>query len=398
MNTVAPEILSVTEYTKKIRVKLENSIPASWITGEVSNLRIQSSGHAYFTLKDEGSQLSCVLFRGDAIRQSVQLQEGRQIIIFGDISVYEPRGGYQLIVRILMESGLGKLQLAFERLKQKLAQEGLFAPERKKAIPLFPKTIAFITSPTGAAIQDFISILKRRNWGGKLYVLESLVQGEQAPDQLRNQLKKVLSIKEIDLLVIGRGGGSLEDLWAFNDEALVRDLASCSIPTISAVGHEIDFTLCDFVADLRAETPSAAAEIITRNFYGHVKDLQSLGHRLKRLSPGSVIEQLFLRLDDLQNRSLLAIKEKLFQYHEGLSRLQLRLSGVSPKALLRYYEEQLKQLKTRLVNAGVSSQLKRGFALIKNTKGHLLKSKKDLIAGEELRIQFEDGDVLVKVL
>jgi exodeoxyribonuclease VII large subunit len=259
-------VQTVTEFTRRVKELLEGGLPACWVRGEVSNLRAQSSGHVYFSLKDAGAQLACVLFRGDAARQSVHLRDGQQVLAYGQAGVYEARGQYQLVVRALVEHGVGHLQQEFEQMKQRLAAEGLFEPARKRPIPTMPRTVGFVTSPTGAAVQDFIRILQRRGWRGRLVVLPARVQGDGAATEMAELLRSAGGLGIFDLLVIGRGGGSLEDLWAFNEETLVRAVAACPVPVISAVGHEIDFTLCDFAADARAETPSGAAELISSNF------------------------------------------------------------------------------------------------------------------------------------
>ena len=243
---------SVTEFTRRVKAVLEAAVVPCWVRGEISNLRNQASGHAYFSLKDAGAQVSCVLFRGDAARSAAALRDGAQVVLFGETSVYEARGQYQLIVRLVVADGVGRLQREFEALKQRLAAEGLFAPERKREIPAMPACVGFVTSPTGAALQDFLRILTRRGWSGRLVVLPTKVQGEGAAVEMAAMLSLAGRLGIFDLLVIGRGGGSLEDLWAFNEETLVRAVAACPIPVISAVGHEIDFTLCDFAADRRA--------------------------------------------------------------------------------------------------------------------------------------------------
>jgi exodeoxyribonuclease VII large subunit len=259
-------VATVSEFTRRVKGLLESQIPPGWVRGEVSNLRRQSSGHVYFSLKDAGAQLSAVLFRGDAQRQSVELRDGQQVVVFGEISVYEARGNYQLIARVIVDDGVGKLQREFEALKRKLQAEGLFERERKRALPEMPRTVGFITSPTGAAVRDFIQILRRRNWRGRVVVLPAKVQGVGAAEEMVAMLGQAAAMELFDILVIGRGGGSLEDLWAFNEEVLVRAVAASPVPIISAVGHEIDVTLCDFAADVRAETPSAAAELISSRF------------------------------------------------------------------------------------------------------------------------------------
>ncbi|MGE9295989.1 MAG: exodeoxyribonuclease VII large subunit, partial [Puniceicoccales bacterium] len=255
--------ITVGEFTRRVKTLLETHLKPCWIRGEVSNLRRQASGHVYFTLKDDKSQLSCVLFRGDAARQTVNLRDGLAVMVFGEVSVYEPRGTHQLICRMVQEEGMGRLQERFEKLKAKLDAEGLFAPERKRPIPAWPGTVAVITSPSGAAIKDFVSVLQRRDWRGRLLLVPAKVQGEGAALEIVDALKQVLTHGQAELIVVMRGGGSLEDLWCFNEEIVARAVAGSPVPVISAVGHEIDFTLSDFAADKRAETPTAAAELIS---------------------------------------------------------------------------------------------------------------------------------------
>jgi len=314
----AGRVATVTEFTRRVKELLEGGLPPCWVQGEVSNLRAQASGHVYFSLKDAGAQLSCVLFRGDAARQSLALRDGLAVLAYGEVSVYEARGQYQLVVRALIDHGAGRLQAELEKLKSRLAAEGLFDPARKQPIPLLPRTVGFITSPTGAAVQDFIRILTRRGWTGRLVVLPAKVQGEGAAAELAAMLRTAEALKIFDLLVIGRGGGSIEDLWAFNEEPLVRAVADCGVPIISAVGHEIDTTLCDYAADVRAETPSGAAELISSHYVAATERLQQaaaglvdslagavaqaaerLDHarsRLRLLAPTGVIEHNHLRL------------------------------------------------------------------------------------------------------
>jgi exodeoxyribonuclease VII large subunit len=257
----------------------------------------------YFSLKDAGAQLSAVMFRGDAARQDVKLRDGVQVLVYGEISVYEARGNYQLIVRAVIEDGVGRLQREFEALKRRLAEEGLFAAENKIAIPPMPRTVGVITSPTGAAVQDFVRILIRRGWRGQVVVLPAKVQGEGAAAELVEMLRVACDPAEcgvvFDLLVIGRGGGSLEDLWAFNEEPLVRAVAACPLPIISAVGHEIDFTLCDFAADVRVETPSAAAELISSGFVSAAERVERAAEDLNH-HVGTALEAAGERLDHLE--------------------------------------------------------------------------------------------------
>lgn len=391
------DILSVSDFTREVKNLLEQNLPPCWVRGEISNLRHQSSGHVYFTLKDEGSQVSCVVFRGVASRLSMTLKEGQQILIFGEISVYEPRGSYQLIGRVVLEEGKGNLQREFEKLKQKLGQEGLFDPTKKKPIPPLPKHIAFITSPTGAAIQDFISILKRRGWRGRLTVLPAQVQGNTAAPEMIEQLKRAQTIKTLDLLIIGRGGGSLEDLWAFNDESLVRQIAQCPIPIISAVGHEIDFTLTDFVADLRAETPSAAAEYIVRNYSDLINRFDLLLSRMAGLSPRVRLENIALILDDLRTRLNRNAQDILRSKKEQFEALQVRLRELFPENKVILLRERFTQISKRLECASMQSVLDRGFVIVKDHKGNFVRSTKKLSQGQKLTNVFSDGSIEVEV-
>jgi exodeoxyribonuclease VII large subunit len=327
------EASSVTEYTRRIKRLLEGSFGPEWIRGEVSNLRKQASGHLYFSLKDENAQLPVVMFRGSASGLDFEIHDGMELLIYGELSVYEPHGRYQLIARGAIESGQGRLHREFERLKKKLLAEGLFDKERKRSLPEFPRHIGFITSPSGAAVQDFIRILKRRGWTGRLTVFPAKVQGRDAAQSLIRSLAIAMRLPGLEVLVVGRGGGSLEDLWCFNDESFARALAESPVPTISAVGHEIDFALSDFVADVRAETPSAAAELISSSFLEFLDRLEasrefmfqamesgleearrSLGDmhaRLRAVAPQRTIETAKLKLDELVSRFQLGTRQAL---------------------------------------------------------------------------------------
>ena len=240
-------VWSVSELNREVRACLEANFGAIWVRGEVSNLRVQPSGHSYFTLKDAESQIRAVLFRGDAIRMETLPKEGEQFAVYGDLTVYEPRGEYQIRARHLLAIGAGRLNREFEQLKRKLNEEGLFDPDRKQPIPELSHRVAIVTSPTGAAFQDFISILRRRDWRGEVLLFGAKVQGTEAPSEILSALRAAENFPKVDLIVMGRGGGSAEDLWAFNDETLVRAVSACVIPVISAVGHQIDFVLTDFI-------------------------------------------------------------------------------------------------------------------------------------------------------
>ncbi len=409
---------SVGEFTRRVKSLLESGIRPGWVRGEVSNLRAQASGHVYFSLKDATAQVSAVLFRGDAARQTVKLRDGQQVVVFGAVSVYEARGQYQLVVRAVIEDGVGRLQQEFERLKQRLADEGLFAAERKRPIPAMPATVGFITSPTGAAVQDFMRILTRRGWRGRLVVLPAKVQGDGAAAEMVAMLELAQELKIFDLMVIGRGGGSLEDLWAFNEEPLVRAVAGCAIPVISAVGHEIDFTLCDFAADVRAETPSGAAELISSNFVRCAEQAEQaseamlaaaggaveragerLDHarsRLRLLTPAAQIEQGFLRLDDFSNRLAAALRSTLQLRRQQLGDVRSRLMQASPETRVQLGSHQLLSLYKRLQAASPASVLHRGFAIVRDERGQPVARRAAVNAGQRLSAEFSDGSVKVR--
>ncbi|MGJ3243120.1 MAG: exodeoxyribonuclease VII large subunit [Opitutales bacterium] len=431
------QVRSVSDVTREVKTALERRFPAVWIRGEISNLRRQASGHVYCSLKDAGAQLSTVFFRNVANRIDFPLEAGRQILAFGRISVYEPRGHYQLIVETAMEDGAGRLQAAFERLKRKLEAEGLFAAERKRPLPTLPRHVAIITSPTGAALRDFLSVLKRRGWTGQVTLLPASVQGADAVPQMLRMLRALETLPVVDLLVIGRGGGSLEDLWAFNEEALVRALAACPVPVISAVGHEIDFVLTDFVADRRAETPTAAAEIITaafvdardrivrarRNLGRAVQlGLQASRHRLRltagdfrHASPQRRIERLSQDLDEQATALQQAVEGRLRQARDRLAthreawiqanpalvveRARSRLARsrsafeqASPVHAIRERRNTLEQLEHRLRAASIEQTLKRGFTLVQDDQGRPVRRRAEANPGSIVRIRWSDGE------
>jgi exodeoxyribonuclease VII large subunit len=402
-----------------VKELLEGGLRPGWVRGEVSNLRAQSSGHVYFSLKDAGAQLSCVLFRGDAARQTVPLRDGLQVLAYGAISVYEQRGQYQLVVRALIEHGAGRLQQELEKLKQRLAAEGLFEAARKKPLPLLPRTLGFITSPTGAALQDFIRILTRRGWTGRLVVLPVKVQGEGAAAEMVAALRTAEALGIFDLLVIGRGGGSSEDLWAFNEEPLVRAVAACAVPVVSAVGHEIDYTLCDFAADVRAETPSGAAELISSHYLACVERLERAGEtmadvtaaavaqaverldharsRLRLLSPVAAIEQNHLRLDDLGNRLGSALRSAVQVQRGTLAGHRARLAAASPEKRVQQESHRLLALWKRLESASPASVLRRGYVIVRDAAGGPVARAKGLKPGQPLVNEFHDGSVRVRM-
>ena len=412
------EVESVSSFTRRVKTVLENGIAPGWVRGEVTNLRAQASGHVYFGLKDAGAQLSAVMFRGDAARQTVKLREGTQVVVYGEVSVYEARGQYQMIVRVVIEDGVGKLQREFEALKARLAAEGLFAAEKKRAIPAMPACVGFVTSPTGAAVQDFLRILMRRGWRGRVVVLPAKVQGEGAAAEMAAMLALAQELGIFDMIVIGRGGGSLEDLWAFNEEVLVRAVAVCAVPVISAVGHEIDFTLCDFAADRRAETPSAAAELISSEFVACAERAaqadeamttlldgavaragERLDHarsRLRLLAPEAQIEQGFLRLDDFSNRLSAALRTAVQQRRQQLGEGRAALARVSPEFRVQTESHRLLSLWKRLQAASPNSVLNRGFVIMRDETGKPVGRRVEVGVGQVLQAEFADGVAKVR--
>lgn len=358
-------IYTVTELTRGIKIALEDNFPTVWIEGEISNFKRPSSGHLYFTLKDEHSQLKAVMFRGRNQGIKFEIGDGLKVVCFGQISVYERQGQYQLYVEVIEPKGVGALTLAFEQLKEKLQKEGLFSPEHKKPLPLLPECIGVVTSPTGAAIRDILNILKRRFPNLHIILNPVAVQGEGAAQEIAAAIGEFNQLANVDVIIVGRGGGSLEDLWAFNEEVVARAIYDSRIPIISAVGHEIDMTMSDFVADLRAPTPSAAAELVIPAKVEMRERIANLTKSLKtdlinRLSfmenrlgalmenrvfrePFNIIEQRQQEIDDL-SQSLereashcVELSEVRFKNYIG------KLDALSPlKVLLRGYSITLK--------------------------------------------------------
>ncbi|MEL0098368.1 MAG: exodeoxyribonuclease VII large subunit [Opitutae bacterium] len=390
-------VWSVTGLTQAIHKSLQSDFPFVWVRGEISNLRAQASGHRYFLLKDETCQLKAVLFRGDASGSTYLPEEGDDCLAFGEITVYEPRGEYQLRVRHLLQDGLGNLRLQFEKLKEKLLGEGLFEEERKRALPSFPRTIAIVTSPDGAALQDFVSILKRRNWTGKVWLVPSLVQGREASNQLINGVLQALKIPGVELIVLARGGGSMEDLWSFNDEKLVRTLSKCEIPTISAIGHQTDFVLTDFVADFRAETPSAAAEWISSQYLKKIDRLNQLEQNLLRIPL-----DFFARKSDklaLLEAALqkLSPEARMDRHHQQLDDLEHRIKTCT-NTHFEKLKNKLDTLEQRMHANSLAAALKRGFSYLSDKDGNLIRSIDKLPIGKHIRAHVEDGSRPLEVV
>jgi len=328
MNLFAPrKIYTVSEITAGVKACLESEFSEVSIEGEISNLAAAASGHLYFGLKDKGAQIRCVCFRGKARFLKFRVEDGLQVVASGNLSVYEPRGEYQLIVDFMEPKGFGSLQLAFEQLKARLHAEGLFDAQRKKPLPLLPRCIGIVTSPTGAAIQDILRILRRRHENVRVLIYPARVQGQGAAAEIAAGIRALNRLSEIDVMIVGRGGGSLEDLWAFNEEIVARAISDSRIPVISAVGHEIDFTIADFVADLRAPTPSAAAELVVSQKHAMLEQVAVLENRLQ--------QSFQFRLSQLRNQILALSADRVFTSTEGR---------------LGYYRQRLDELSFRLEN------------------------------------------------
>jgi len=410
-------ILSITDFTRRVKGVLEGAFGEVWVRGEISNLRIQSSGHAYFSIKDAGSQVGAVMFRGDVARLETRLRDGMQIVAFGRVTVYEPRGNYQLVLRWVVQDGVGALQQRFEALKRKLAAEGLFDEARKRPLPAMPRTIGFVTSPTGAALRDFIGILRRRNWTGRLIVYPTRVQGSEAAAEIVAAIGAANRMGVCDLLVVGRGGGSLEDLWPFNEEIVVRAIVASAIPVISAVGHEIDFTLSDFAADFRAETPSGAAEAVTSRHVAVLERYERAARRfeervelrmermlnrvrmarmqLARHAPAQRLERGFLRVDDLTNRLQAVVNKRIGKSRERVHAAARRLLEASPRTRLSIARERVRQLRLRFDAASPERVLKRGYVMVRDAQGRVVSARAGIPTGTHLVNVFQDGELPV---
>jgi exodeoxyribonuclease VII large subunit len=367
------EVYSVSRLNREVRVLLERGLGVLWVQGELSNFSQPTSGHWYFSLKDRDAQLRCAMFHTRNVLVGFTPRAGAQLLVRGRISVYEPRGEYQLIVEHLEEAGVGALRREFERLKTRLAAEGLFAPERKRQLPRFPRRVGVITSPTGAALRDVLHILARRYPPAAVLIYPTPVQGAAAVPALVAALRLASTRAECDVLILARGGGSLEDLWAFNDERVARAIHACALPLVSGVGHEIDFTIADFVADARAPTPSAAAELVVpdaraclealgrsaqrldcsmrRELRVSVARLRALDRRLQLAHPGIRLQQQMQRLDDLAQRLSGATRALLYRDGRRLAEFHGRLLHRSPRQLLGEWSARNQTLQLRLARA-----------------------------------------------
>lgn len=426
----SPLMLSVSQLNRAIKSALEGEFVNFWLKGELSNFTAHSSGHWYFTLKDKKSQMSGVMFRGSNSSLKFKPHTGMEVIVRGRVTVYEPRGNYQILCEYMEPAGVGALQQAYEQLKAKLQQEGLFDQAHKKPIPVHPNHIAVVTSPTGAAIRDILNVLKRRYRSAKVTVIPTVVQGEKAAPFIVKAIESAAKLKHVDVLIVGRGGGSMEDLWCFNDESVVRAIYACPIAVICAVGHEIDFTIADFVADLRAATPSAAAELVAKNSIELMQQLKSSEKRLSHLysvkhnllkqklvglnkrlvDPRKSLNDLAQRLDDLTLRLTSVIKNQLTQKKLKVNVLRGQL--VNPKHSILTLKQKLhsenirlqniilNQLATKQQKLGSTTQLldsmspltvvDRGYAITTH-KGQVVRSVTQVKAGDLVDIKVSDG-------
>ena len=438
-------ILSVTELTRHVRDILENRLGEVWVEGEISNYRKQSSGHHYFTLKDDRAQLACVMFaRAYSARSGLILKDGMQVQTFGRLTVYEARGQYQLVVELVQTKGQGLLQAKFEALKRKLQAEGLFDPEHKKPLPSFPRRVALVTSRSGAALQDMLNILQRRSPWLRILICPVRVQGEGASGEIAEMIRYLdrhrVSLA-VDVIIVARGGGSLEDIWEFNEEVLARTIYGCDLPIISAVGHEVDFTISDFVADLRAPTPSAAAELVAPAQEALQNSLTAKQAALVRLAkqavevgvlrlnrlkearglrdPRTLIQDRQQRTDQIEARLLQLLRWTVEHHRAHTNRLASLLQAYRPAQVVVRQRAEVAGVQTRLHNAakyqlerakqklvslqrsitllGPEQTLQRGYSITRKPTGEILQRSEDVQPGDEILTRLAEGEVRSRV-
>lgn len=392
-----PSSYTVGELTRHIKTLLEREIPPLWLQGEISNYIHHSSGHMYFSLKDEFAQISSVMWRGRNSGLFFTPQDGMQVLAFGQVGVYEKRGNYQFDVIKMIPAGVGQLQMAFEKLKNRLAAEGLFDPARKKELPPYPERIGVVTSPTGAAIRDLIQVLRRRMPAIDIILRPALVQGEGAAEDIAAAITELNEFGQVDVIIAGRGGGSLEDLWAFNEEIVARAIAASQIPVVSAVGHEVDYTIADFVADLRAPTPSAAAELVVPE-QAQLRNgiLETMRHQ----------QMLLSRMISAEKNRLAGLKSSygLRRPQDILKQRQQRLDELAHtcKRALRHTLEskrsRVEALAQRNRDLAPDSILNRGYSLVwKEGTHHFIRSAAELNPDDAIGVQFASGQIAAKV-
>jgi exodeoxyribonuclease VII large subunit len=393
----APQAISVAQLTAQIKDLIESGFPSVWVAGEVSNFSRPQSGHSYFTLKDDQAQIRAVMWRGAAARVKFDLTDGMEVICHGHLDVYAPRGSYQLVVDQLQPKGIGALELALRKLREKLAADGLFDPARKRPLPAFPRRLAFVTSPTGAAVHDFLEVLRRRWRGVDVLVIPARVQGEGAAQEIVAGIRLANRLSPPpDVLVVGRGGGSLEDLWAFNEEAVVRAIAASKVPTVSAVGHEIDVTLADLAADVRALTPSEAAERVVPSAEDIAKRMRGFNERLRAairrrlIIVGTKIAAL------VGHRALRRPYDLIHERSRRLDELALR-SAASANSFARARRARLDTLAGKLQSLSPLAVLERGYTVTTDESGRVLRDASRLRRGQTIVTRFAKGSATSKV-
>lgn len=389
------QVLSVTEITRQVKFSLEQRFPRVWVQGEISNFKQHTSGHLYFTLKDEGAQIPATMWRSRAANLLFTPEDGMKVVARGGITVYPPRGSYQIDVEQLTPVGIGELQIAFERLKKKLAAEGLFDESRKRPLPEYPEKIGIITSETGAALQDMKNVLGRRFPGVGVILLPVRVQGAGAAEEIAQALRDMNRYGGVDVIIVGRGGGSIEDLWAFNEEIVARAIYASEAPVVSAVGHEIDFTIADFVADLRAPTPSAAAEMVVPNRLKLLELIRNYEYTMQQGLTQMIVSSQELVHSLVSSYAFNRPKDILREFVQRLDELQRAVSV----NILHRYERAIQvndSLGKRLAALSPRSVLERGYAIVRR-RGSLITRAQQLKHDDEASVEFQDGKVITKV-
>ncbi|WP_318437739.1 exodeoxyribonuclease VII large subunit [Photobacterium leiognathi] len=448
MTTFSPQsqtnsrIYTVSSLNAQVRLILENEMGVVWLIGELSNFSMPVSGHWYFTLKDSRAQVKCAMFKGSNRHVTFKPGNGNQVLVKARLSLYEPRGDYQLIIESMQPEGDGRLQQQFEQLKMSLAAEGLFAQSLKKSLPEQPKRVGIITSKTGAALHDILHVLQRRDPSLPIVIYPTMVQGEGAAISIAQAIGRANARQECDVLIVGRGGGSLEDLWAFNEEIVARTIAASQIPIVSAVGHEVDVTIADFVADVRAPTPSAAAELISRDMTHQTQLLDrkrqqlrhaitaylsqslrqttQLQHRLERQHPQLRLNLQQQHLDEISQRLTQAMARKLQKHQQHVEHNNYKLSLYSPASLVRNAQRNLERSEQRLYDAldrkllnarhklAVAAEkletvsplatLARGYSITRNEQGDVIRKASQVKAGDTLITTVTDGEIHSSVI
>ena len=402
-HTNRPDAFSVGQLNEYIKMLLEGNpnLKDVWVQGEISGAKLYSSGHLYFSLKDSDSVISAVMFKNSMMRMEFDPENGMKVVAHGRVSAYPPRGQYQFIVDRMIPDGAGALAVAFEQLKARLGAEGLFDPARKRPLPAHPKRIGVVTSPSGAAVHDIIRVAKKRCPSTEILIFPSLVQGAEAPAYLRGGIQYFNAVKDdpeqgVDLIIIGRGGGSAEDLWGFNDERLARAVAASEIPVVSAVGHEVDFTICDFVADLRAATPSAAAELSLPDKGDLTRQVQSLTTRLNAAQT-TRLKRYRTQLDRLSAARVLTSPEGVYRLRrETVTALEKRLN-LSVSRHLGRKRQSMERVTASLGALNPLAVLGRGYALVQTEAGKVIPAAAELQVGDRVNLRFADGSARVRV-